>query len=203
MAENKKGFILYADFIHILKHLTDEQAGLLFKHVLSYVNDENPVTDDPMVNLAFEPIKLQLKRDLQKYENIRERNRVNGAKGGRPKQPKKPSGLIRKPKKADNDTVNDNDTVTVNDINNRMAAFKNALHPFLGQYGKDMLNDFYRYWTEHNPKGVKMRYEYSKNQPFNIERRLITWKKRQKTVKPTEKEGIDVLLRRELNLDAQ
>ena len=46
MAENKKGFVLYADLIHTVKLLEDEQAGKLFKHVLSYVNDENPVCDD-------------------------------------------------------------------------------------------------------------------------------------------------------------
>ena len=38
MAEEKKGFILYSDIIHTIKKLTDEQAGVLFKHILlSYI----------------------------------------------------------------------------------------------------------------------------------------------------------------------
>jgi len=110
MAENKKSFILYVDLIHTVKHLTDEQAGKLFKHILSYCNDESPVTDDVIINLAFEPIKLQLKRDLKKWENYIEKQKANGKKGGRPKT-QKTQAFSKIPKKADNVTVN------VNDIN--------------------------------------------------------------------------------------
>jgi hypothetical protein len=99
MAQNKKSFLLYCDIIHTVNKLSDEQAGRLFKHVLSYVNDENPNANDIIIDLVFEPIKQSLKRDLRKYENICERNKSNGNKGGRPKkQPKKPSGLFTNPK---------------------------------------------------------------------------------------------------------
>ena len=46
MAENKKSFLLYCDIIHTIQQLSDEQAGNLFKHILQYVNDENPSTDE-------------------------------------------------------------------------------------------------------------------------------------------------------------
>ena len=69
MAENKKSFVLYTDLIHTVQHLTDEQTGKLFKHILSYVNDENPISDDVITNLSFEPVKQALKRDLKKYES--------------------------------------------------------------------------------------------------------------------------------------
>ena len=68
MAENKKGFVLYCDMIHTIKKLPDEKAGILFKLILAYTNDENPVINDLLIELVFEPIKQQLKRDLQKYE---------------------------------------------------------------------------------------------------------------------------------------
>jgi len=68
MAENKKGFVLYADLIHTVSQLPNDKAGELLKHILSYVNDENPVTDDLILKIAFEPVKQQLKRDLKKYE---------------------------------------------------------------------------------------------------------------------------------------
>ena len=68
MAENKKGFMLYADQIHTVEKLSDVKAGKLFKHILKYVNDFDPVTDDIIVEIAFEPIKQQLKRDLKRYE---------------------------------------------------------------------------------------------------------------------------------------
>lgn len=48
------------------------------------------------------------------------------------------------------------------------------------QYKGDMLLEFIDYWTEHNEGGQKMRFEMSKNQPFNIKRRLVTWATRSK-----------------------
>ncbi len=79
MAKDKKGFILYSDLIHTINKLTDEQAGKLFKHILEYVNDNNPESDQ-FTEVVFEPIKQTLKRDLQKYEGICKRNSENARK---------------------------------------------------------------------------------------------------------------------------
>ena len=76
MADNKKSFLLYCDLIHTVKKLTDEQAGKLFKHTLEYVNDKDPVTDDIITDLCFEPLRQSLKRDLKKYEKIRQKKSV-------------------------------------------------------------------------------------------------------------------------------
>ena len=81
MAENKKSFLLYCDLLHTVKKLNDEQAGKLFKHVLEYVNDLNPETEDILMQVCFEPIRQSLKRDLQKYEKIREKKREAGKIG--------------------------------------------------------------------------------------------------------------------------
>jgi hypothetical protein len=89
MAQGKKSFLLYCDYIHTIEKLTDQQAGKLFKHILQYVNDQDPQLDDLLLDIAFEPIKQQLKRDLKKYEGIVQRNTDNGKKGGRPKGGKK------------------------------------------------------------------------------------------------------------------
>lgn len=67
MAENKKGFILYANYIGTIKQLPDDVAGRLLKHIFSYVNDENPVSDELLLNVVFEQIKNHLKADLEKY----------------------------------------------------------------------------------------------------------------------------------------
>lgn len=126
MAENKKGFILYADLIHTVKHLTSEEKGILLQHLLEYVNDLNPKLDNRLLMAVFEPIKQQLKRDLLHWNNVRDVRSANGKKGGRPKKlnkPKKANGLFEKlikPKKAVIDnvtvTVTDNVIVKVNDI---------------------------------------------------------------------------------------
>ena len=80
MAENKKSFILYCDIIHTIEKLNDDDAGKLFKHVLRYVNDLNPTTDHLITQIAFEPIKQQLKRDLVKFQDKISKLSENGKK---------------------------------------------------------------------------------------------------------------------------
>jgi len=70
-------------------------------------------------------------------------------------------------------------------IKERKGEFKKTLTPYLEKYGKDMLNNFYSYWTEHGEKDIKMRFE--KQVSFSIARRLATWKKGEKNNAPAEK----------------
>ena len=122
MATGKKSFILYRDILAMVSKMPDDAAGKLFKHVLEYVNDLEPEEpDDLLVSVAFEPIKQQLKRDLEKYQGVVDRNKANGKKGGRPKangtqaNPNNPvglSGIKIKPRKADTDTDTDTGTGT-------------------------------------------------------------------------------------------
>lgn len=111
MAENKKSFILYCDQKGIWDKLSDEQAGKLIKHVLSYVNDENPVTDDFIIELAFESIKQQLKRDLKKWENQYNQRVLAGKKSAEIR--KRNSTVVDG--RSVSSTVNGNVTVNVND----------------------------------------------------------------------------------------
>jgi hypothetical protein len=122
MAENKKSFILYCDLIHTISQMPKDKAGELFLHILQYVNDKNPTSEDLIINLTFEPIKQQLKRDLAKWDKFVEKQRLNGALGGRPAKkeepkvnPNNPSVILVnpiEPKKADNVTVTVSDNVT-------------------------------------------------------------------------------------------
>lgn len=81
MADNKKSVLLYCDIIHTVKELTDEEAGKLFKHYLSYVNDLNPMPPDKLTQIVFEPIKQNLKRDLKKWESTLNMKSEGGRKG--------------------------------------------------------------------------------------------------------------------------
>ena len=116
MAKDKKSFLLYADQKSVFEQLPDEIAGRLIKHIFSYVNDENPQTEELIIKIAFEPIRLQLKRDLQKYEGIRERNSVNARKRW---DATASNGIPKDTKNADNDNDTDTDNVTDNDIINK------------------------------------------------------------------------------------
>ena len=80
--ENKKSFILYSEIINIVSELPDEKAGKLFKIILEYVNDLNPKVDDLLLKIAFEPIKLNLKRDLIQWNNKKLKLSDAGRLGG-------------------------------------------------------------------------------------------------------------------------
>ena len=71
MAEGKKSFVLYADLLDNIEHLTNEEKGILFNHLLEYVNDKNPILEDRLLVTAWKPIEKQLKRDLKKFEEVK------------------------------------------------------------------------------------------------------------------------------------
>ncbi|QBQ41110.1 hypothetical protein E2P86_08055 [Sphingobacterium psychroaquaticum] len=82
MAQEKKAFVVYADWESQFDLLSDEEAGKLIKHIFSYVNDKDPEfsKDERLLTMAFEPIKKQLKRDLKKYETIKIKRAEAGKK---------------------------------------------------------------------------------------------------------------------------
>jgi hypothetical protein len=81
MAKDKKSFILYVDQKDLWNKLPDEIAGKLIKHIYSYVSDENPTSEDLIIEIAFEPIKQQLKRDLKLFEEKRIKRSEAGLAG--------------------------------------------------------------------------------------------------------------------------
>ena len=169
MAKNKKGFILYCDVIHTAEKLSDEQAGKLFKHILKYVNDEDPTPEDIITEIAFEPIKQSLKRDLQKYEDIRLKNKENAQKRWNATACE-PMRVDAKNADRDRDRVIDKE---IKNIEERKNNFYDSLLIYVNEYPKKMLREFYDYWTEHGIKDKKMRFE--KEKTFGIEQRLRTW----------------------------
>ena len=81
MAEHKKSFVLYSDLLKSIEHLTNEEKGILFNHILEYVNDLNPDLEDRLILTAWKPIELQLKRDLKEWNVIKEDRSKSGVLG--------------------------------------------------------------------------------------------------------------------------
>ena len=136
MATDKKSFILYCDTQDLINQLPDEVAGKLLKHIFAYVNDENLQSDDILLNVAFAPIKAQLKRDLKAYEGKRKERSRSGILGNLKKYhedlydrvvsddltideaqnlAKSRIAIQSDAKLADNDNDNDNDNVNDSD----------------------------------------------------------------------------------------
>jgi hypothetical protein len=113
MAEGKKSFVLYADYINIFEELTDEEAGQLAKHMFRYVNDQHPEAENRLIKIAFEPIKQQLKRDLKEWEETIEKRREAGRISAERRQQKQVDSTHANTCQQVT-TVNDTVTVTVN-----------------------------------------------------------------------------------------
>ena len=143
MATNKKSFLLYCDIIHTIEKLSDEQAGKLLKHILRYVNDQDPIAEDVLTEIAFEPIKQNLKRDLVKYEEIKEKRSEAGKTGAN----KRWQNIANDSKRINNIAkiaVNDNDIVISKDIYRSFAHLsmsKDELNKLLTTYSQQDVDD--------------------------------------------------------------
>jgi len=102
----KTSFILHTDSLDILDALTTEQCGQLLIAMRDY-HMTGAMPQDAMLKLALLPFIQQWKRDLIRFEKVCERNRMNGMKGGRPKNQENPVGFLgtqqnpTEPKKAE------------------------------------------------------------------------------------------------------
>jgi hypothetical protein len=154
MAKGKKSFVLYTDQIGIFSKLTDEQAGLLIKHIYAYCNDEEP-KGDFVTELAFESIKQALKRDLRKFEDVKVKRSEAGKKSAEARKQQKSTkstSVKSVQQKATKSTVSDSVNVSVsvnekvNDILKRKQSFRQSLSDFNksnpSKYPKQLFIDF-------------------------------------------------------------
>ena len=180
----KESFLIYKAFYAPIAELSNEDLGQLFRAIFQYQIEGIEPTNTSRIYMAFQFFKNQFRLDDEKYKGVVNRNKNNGLKGGRPKtqhNPKNPVGF-KEPKKADND----NDNVKDNDINSRKLQFADTLKPYLEKYGKELLNDFYAYWTEPNKSNTKFKQELEKT--WELSRRLETWAKNDKNFKQVKTE---------------
>jgi hypothetical protein len=139
MAENKKSFVLYADLIKNIDHLTNEEKGILFNHLLEYVNDMNPVLENRTVLSSWKFIQSQLKRDLVKFEEVKGKRSDAGKESARlralnkeQQNSTKATSVESVQQTSTNPTVNDNDNDNV--INK--VDFKGLMDLYSNQIGE-------------------------------------------------------------------
>lgn len=149
MANWKRSFLLYADVVHTVDKLSNEKAGELFKHILSYVNDQDPTTNDPLIEIAFEPIKQSLKRDLQKYKETCKKNRDNARKRWDKKNATASDRMPSDANDADSDSDSDSDSDKENNNKERIN--------YRGDYEviKKRWNNVNKYITDKNNQVAK------------------------------------------------
>ena len=145
---DKKTFLLFTDLSVPFKSLSDEDAGKLIKAIFEYQNGGLMQKLPPQVNMAFLFIKQQLDRSDEHYEAICERNRINGAKGGRPSKPKEPSGLFGNPEEPKQTLPNPS-------LNPNPKSDKDKKHKY-GEYSHVLLTDEQHQKIQEKTGDVKM-----------------------------------------------
>ena len=168
----RDSMIFYRSFYESVEGMSPfikaEVYDAIFKYALDFTE---PEFTDNVAKAMFTLIKPQLDANIKRFEN-----------GKKPKTKQSESKTEAKDKQNGskveaNNNVNNN--VNINNkesIEERKLKFAHALKPFLDEYGKDMLNDFYSYWTEHGEKDKKLRFE--KEKTFGIQQRLKNWHSR-------------------------
>ncbi|WP_091853598.1 hypothetical protein [Prevotella communis] len=86
---------------------------------------------------------------------------------------------ITRPKKTKEDVAAD--------TKKRMAAFYNSLIPYVQIYGKEMVRNFYDWWSQTNKSGSRMRWEMEKT--WVLEKRIRYWSRNEKSYS-TKSNGI-------------
>lgn len=165
--------IFYRSFYEAIKELDSVTQAQVYNAIFEYSLNFREVELDGLAKTIFTLIKPQLQANINKYHN-----------GKNPKSKQEKSKTEAKDKQNESKTeanvnVNVNVNEKVNNIEERKLKFADTLKPFLPTYGKDMLNDFYKYWTEPNKSNSKFKMELEKT--WSLDRRIETWAKNDKS----------------------
>ena len=76
MSKDQKGFVVYGDIQAVVDELNDEQAGKLFRAMLTYFATGKAPKFDGVLKYVWIPIKQQMDRDKEKYDAKCEKNRA-------------------------------------------------------------------------------------------------------------------------------
>ncbi len=172
-------------FINICSYYWQRQCSLTLEQIsrrFNYPNELNELIKEGIIDVTENNVKIKfLDIQLDDVSKLSSKNSANGSKGGRPK--KNPTESQTKPSlnptesqtKGIREKEIKEDNIIKNEIFLRKKNFANLLSDYVGKYSKDILNEFYLYWTEHGTNDKKMRFE--KQTSFDVSRRLNNWLK--------------------------
>ena len=90
-------------------------------------------------------------------------------------------------------SIDKQQTINKETVDDRKLKFAESLQPFLIEYGKELLNEFYLYWTEETQnKNPKLKFELQRT--WSLQRRLITWKKQDIKFNPKQQNDFNETL---------
>ena len=175
MADGKKSFVLYAGYDEVFENLSNEDAGVLIKHIFDYVNDKAPETDNVAVKLSFILIKQQLKRDLEKWKQKTEVRSAAGRVGGLKSGESRSKRLIKKAKTQNASPPKQVVSLIHTQLSKTFYLTYDEYNELVGSSGhtKKEIDD--KIAAMENTKGIEKKYK-------SFKATLVSWLKRDFTV---------------------
>lgn len=162
----RKAFNFYKSYFDVAKELNDKDRLSFYDALITRQFTGIETELKGMANFAYISQKFNIDAQVVGYESKTKATlggSVGGCQGG------SVGGSVQEKEK---EKGKEKEELT---IDNRKLKFAESLKPFLEAYGKEMLNDFYLYWTEHGEDDKKFRQEKEKS--FSVKQRLERWSK--------------------------
>lgn len=181
--DKRERFYFYTSLLKKTCYMNADQKGILLENIANYVLDGvMPKDKSDVANMImFESFKENYDRDTEHYEEVCEKKRKAGSKGGKEKASK--SKVAKQPQQGE---LSEKPSVRGRQIaqapiEDRTQAFRGEVmtQTNVERYGVDRLKSFFNYWTELNTNSGLMRFEEERHNPnhggFNVTRRLQIW----------------------------
>lgn len=132
----KDSFLLYTEQKEIFENLTDEQAGKLIKQIFNYLTTGEEPHLDSLLKIAFIPIRQNIDRNAEKWEDVKKKRSEAGKIGAeikKQRQANKANDKFAKSNEANqavnvNDNVNENVNVNAN-VADVIKAYEENIAP--------------------------------------------------------------------------
>ena len=200
--ERQKYLLLYLDFIEQLEAIPQEACAELVLSLMRYARDRvEPAIKNDIARVLFLGYKTHVDKDFERMVEISNKRAEAGRKGAMVTNSRQMSANVSKTRQSSaNPAINNNKNNNNNEdkkettsvakkgglslthkqdvLEKNKEEFKESIKPYLEKYDRDLLNDFFQYWTEPNKSGTRMRFQLEKT--WDIGRRLARWAKNQK-----------------------
>lgn len=181
----KKAFKFYRSYYDVAKELPEGEREKYLMAVLEKQFEGKEPELEGMSKFAYISQKHSIERQCKGYEDrqLADTPRQGppgdppgGGSGGGPQGP--PAGPPAEGRRNKEEGERNKEKTLLK----RKETFRATVKGYSEKYPREMLKEFYDYWTEKNPAGVKMRYE--KEKTFEVGKRLARWAANQKHLKP-------------------
>lgn len=181
--DKRERFYFYTSLLKKTRYMRADQKGILLENIANYVLDGvMPKDESDVANMImFDSFKEKYDRDTEHYEEVCEKKRKAGSKGGKEKASK--SKVAKQPQQG---SLSEKPSIrrlqiAQAPIEDRRQAFRREVmtETNVEIYGVDNLMSFLNYWTVFNSNSGLMRFEEERHDPnhggFDVIRRLQIW----------------------------